>query len=297
MDRSKREFQVGLTVVVAILGLIIGMMWLKQVRMGGGAEIYSADFPQVSGLQVGDRVQVRGIRMGSVTAFAMMDDFVRVTFTVEQGADLREDAVIKLGTKGIVGEVLMDVDPGSGRPVEEGHIFAGVPAVSLESMTESVGEAVGSFRDLTATLDAIIADIYANARIVETVNGLNASFAHLDTLLLETRDGIRTIIDHSAAIAGAVRVATEDSVLAKTIRGIHHTVVSADSVLQHLDETTLVLQSILARVDAGEGSVGKLLVDESLYVHADSTFISLKRLADELRRNPKKYFKLSVMDF
>jgi len=64
MDRSKREFQVGLTVVVAILGLIIGMMWLKQVRMGGGAEIHSADFPQVSGLQVGDRVQVRGIRMG-----------------------------------------------------------------------------------------------------------------------------------------------------------------------------------------------------------------------------------------
>ncbi len=50
-------------------------------------------------------------------------------------------------------------------------------------------------------------------------------------------------------------------------------------------------------VESGDGTAAKLLRDDSLYVTADSTMTSLKRLLDEMRRNPKKYFKLNVMDF
>ena len=40
-----------------------------------------------------------------------------------------------------------------------------------------------------------------------------------------------------------------------------------------------------------------LLNDPALYTRTDSTLTSVQRLLDDLRRNPKKYFKLNIIDF
>ena len=61
-----------------------------------------------------------------------------------------------------------------------------------------------------------------------------------------------------------------------------------------LEESGRRLNSVLLKLDEGEGTAALLLNDPSLYTTADSTMNSLKRLLDEMRRNPKKYFKLNV---
>ncbi len=43
--------------------------------------------------------------------------------------------------------------------------------------------------------------------------------------------------------------------------------------------------------------MAKLLNDPLLYDRADSTMASVKRLVDAMRRNPKRHFKVNVMDF
>jgi phospholipid/cholesterol/gamma-HCH transport system substrate-binding protein len=53
----------------------------------------------------------------------------------------------------------------------------------------------------------------------------------------------------------------------------------------------------MTKLDQGQGSAGLLLNDPGLYTTADSTMTSLKRLLDEMRRNPKRYFKLNAIDF
>jgi phospholipid/cholesterol/gamma-HCH transport system substrate-binding protein len=72
---------------------------------------------------------------------------------------------------------------------------------------------------------------------------------------------------------------------------------SADTLMDVMQEAAHSLNSIMAKLDEGEGSAALLLNDPRLYTTADSTMTSLKRLMDEMRRNPKKYFKLNVLDF
>jgi phospholipid/cholesterol/gamma-HCH transport system substrate-binding protein len=296
-QQGNRELQVGVTVLVAVLILLVGFMWFERVRLSGDVELYLADFPQVSGLQVGDRVQVRGIRMGEVTAFEIIDDFVRVTFELEEDADLREDARVQLGTKGIVGEVLIEIDPGTGRSVEPGYIFAGRPASTIETMTASAADVMKNVDGLTVELRELLAQIREEGRIVETLGETRDVAAGLGAMVAENRADARALFRDAAVAVAALRDVLADSSLTRSVRGTAVALARADTLLGRLNRTAARLDTVLATVETGEGSLGRLVQDESLYLHADSTLISMRRLLDELRRNPKKYFKLSVMDF
>ncbi len=70
-----------MTVILSLAVLIWGLLWFKQVRMSGEIVRYQVDFSHVGGLQVRDRVQVRGIRMGAVESLDLVDGVVRVAST------------------------------------------------------------------------------------------------------------------------------------------------------------------------------------------------------------------------
>ena len=277
--------------------LIAGILWFERVRLGGSLEIYQADFPAVAGLQMGDRVQVRGIRMGTVTSFAVVEHQVRVAFQLEKGADLREDARVKLATKGIVGEVLLDIDPGRGKPVPPGHLFAGEAAMSIESVTAAAGRTMDSVQELSAELSALVTELRGEGRLVATLDDTRAAVAGLSGMVAENRGDLRALVQDAAASAAALREVLADTSLAAALRGAGGTFARADTLLADVGTTAARLDSLLARVAAGEGTAGRLLNNEDLYVHADSAMISLHRLLDQLRRDPKRFFKMSVLDF
>ena len=117
-SQRTRDIQVGLMVVVAIGVLIGGIMFFKRVSLDTDMVAYHVDFPAVEGLRKGDRVQARGIRVGQVDGFEIMTGKVRVTVAVEEWLTLHDDANVVLVMKGLVGEMLVEVEPGSGEPVE-----------------------------------------------------------------------------------------------------------------------------------------------------------------------------------
>lgn len=299
MGQKRNEAQVGLAVIIAFVILIAGVLWFNQYRLRGDQADFAVDFPGVEGLQVRDRVQVRGIRMGSVDHFEMVEDFVRVYFHVDPGADLRTDARFKLQTVGIVGEIVIDIDPGTGSPAPRGHVFKGEVAASMTAVTGTASDALADLRDLTQQVRGLIEEIRADGRVPGTLASARSAAGTLDTLLQENRPSLRAVLDHFEATARALRAALAgpDSALATTIEGASRTFSRADSVLANLQRATASLAEVAARLEAGQGSAGRLLADDGLYMRADSTLAAVKELLSDVRRNPRKYFKFSVIDF
>ena len=58
MQRKISEFQVGLLTVLALVILIVGMMWLKNIDLSKGSRLYLVDFERVEGMREGDRVRI-----------------------------------------------------------------------------------------------------------------------------------------------------------------------------------------------------------------------------------------------
>ncbi|HEV7380591.1 MAG TPA: MCE family protein, partial [Dyadobacter sp.] len=64
--------------------------------------------------------------------------------------------------------------------------------------------------------------------------------------------------------------------------------------VQSANKTIAELRQILASVESGKGTAGKLIKDETLYVNLNRTIVSLNKLMTNLREQPKRYVHLSV---
>ena len=294
MNRRFNEMQVGIFTVVALIILIAGMMWFKNMSLTTGQVMYQADFPEVAGLREGDKVQVRGIRMGEVSDLAMLPGAVRVSFLLKEGAPLKDDAVITLGEKGIVGEVVIEIDPGVGADVPEGHIFQGRTAGTIASMTDAAGDALVEMRELTVKVTELVDEVRQQGKVTETLVQANETLDKVDNMVEENHQSIRVILQNLRVTSDHLRALAESGQIEQTLADASSAAASADSMMITMEESGRRLNSILAKIDEGEGTAALLLNDPSLYTTADSTMTSLKRLLDEMRRNPKKYFKVKV---
>ncbi|MFO7608858.1 MAG: MlaD family protein [Candidatus Krumholzibacteriia bacterium] len=294
MDRRKNEVQVGIVTIAALAVLIIGMMWLKDASVTGGMNRFQVDFPTVEGLQVGDRIQVRGIRAGQVEDYNVMDGFVRVQIKLDDEIDLRDDAEITLGTKGIVGEVVIEILPGEGTAVAEGHIFTGRTAATITQMTDAAGSALEEMRVLATRLDDLITDVQEQGKVVETLALANTALANLDGAVVENRAALASSLENLAAASTDLRDLMASGVMDDAFGSAASATARADTLLADLGVTARRLDTILAKLDEGEGTAALLLNDPAFHQRADSALTSLQRLMDEMRRNPKKYFKLNI---
>ena len=77
--------------------------------------------------------------------------------------------------------------------------------------------------------------------------------------------------------------------LADTMRALQ-----LQSVVRHLDSSAYTLRDILARVAQGQGTLGKLLVEDSLYRQAQRAVQQLDSLVLDIRKQPKRYVHFSL---
>jgi phospholipid/cholesterol/gamma-HCH transport system substrate-binding protein len=297
MRGKLNEVQVGLVTIIALAALVSGMMWLKNIDLRKGSSLYQADFAKVEGLRVGDRVQVRGIRMGEVTGMQIMPQAVRVQLRLDDTARLCADAKVILGEKGIVGEVVIEIDPGSGAPVQEGHIFVGRSAGTIAAMTDAAGSAIAEMRTLTGQVTALLEEVRKDGKIVDTLAQANLTLSKVDRMVEQNHEDVTVILDDLRASTAALRRLMDSGRLDEALAGTTAAVAAADSLMTGLSVTTRRFNALLAKLDEGQGSAAMLINDPGLYTRTDSTLTAVQRLLDDLRRNPKKYFKVSIIDF
>ncbi len=297
VNRVLSELQVGLLTIAAVVILITGMLWLKNIDLTKGSLVYQVDFSRVEGMQVGDRVQVRGIRMGEVSGMTIMQESVRVEVKLEDGVDLREDAQIILGEKGIVGEIVLEIDPGTGPEVKEGHIFQGRTAGTIAAMTDAAGSALAEMRVLTGKVSELVEEVKKEGMVVETLTQANETLAKVDDMIESNHSDVKVILENVVATTEALRQLMDSGKLDRMVDGTSQTMARADSMMVTLGTSVARLDTVLALITDGNGTAAKILHDPMLYDRADSTLASVKRLVDAMRRNPKRFVKLNVVDF
>jgi phospholipid/cholesterol/gamma-HCH transport system substrate-binding protein len=73
--------------------------------------------------------------------------------------------------------------------------------------------------------------------------------------------------------------------------------VQIQATTRTLDRTASLLDSILVRLQAGEGTLGRLSRDDSLYVNLNRAAESIALLATDIRENPRRYIRIGIFGF
>ncbi len=117
MKKYSLETIVGIFIVIGLL--CVGYMTIKfgKIRMfGGDYYILNAHFSSVSGLRVDSPVEIEGIEVGRVEQMNIDQDkqMAVIKLRIQKGMKVYEDAIASIKTAGLIGDKLVDIDPGGG---------------------------------------------------------------------------------------------------------------------------------------------------------------------------------------
>ena len=133
MTERGNELRVGITLTIAGLVLIFGILWLGGLKFGDDTYQFSIIFPEVAGLVVGDRVTVAGISSGEVTALELSEGRVVARVSIDSSVRIPIDSRLSVSTYGLIGAKVVELQKRSSPSV--GMLRKGCPAGSVSPVS------------------------------------------------------------------------------------------------------------------------------------------------------------------
>ena len=117
MKKYSNETIVGIFVVLGLAAIAFMAVRIGNISLGG-ANSYSlyAPFNTVTGLRVGNSIEMMGMEIGRVAKFEMDQDklLAIVELRINNGIEIYDDAIASIKTAGLIGDKYVAIDPGGG---------------------------------------------------------------------------------------------------------------------------------------------------------------------------------------
>jgi phospholipid/cholesterol/gamma-HCH transport system substrate-binding protein len=291
--KRRDEVTVGILITVAVIVLVVGTLWLVRGGLQSGYPLYTR-FAWGQSLKQGQPVMLAGVTIGYVSDVRLKPDgFLEVDLRVNSEYQVPRNAVAEVMPIGIFGDAAVALR--TDRPSRESF----QPRDTVPSRA-----ATGGLDALTARADTITASLGRIARTLETelvqaggIRDIRQTVASLNRLVVQmqgvTAEQNRNISATLASFRSAAN-AVDSAQVATTLNSFRETAANADSLMLRLSSNTTQLQAILARIERGEGTVGKFMTDSMLYRDARNLLTRVDSLVTDFQRNPRKYINLRV---
>lgn len=291
------EIQVGVTVLVALAILLLGVTWLKDFSLARKVRVWTVSFPQTGGLSSSDEVQVNGLRKGAVSEVALVGDRVIVKLGLAHEVTLTTDSRVAIRNVGLMGEKVIAVDlRTTGAPYTERDTIPGVYEKGIPEVMTELGGTIAAVTTIAEQVQALAEAMNRDGNFAETVKNFRATSLELRDAVKENRATLRsTLADFSSAARTAKGLTTDrETELKQTLDEFSRAAANMNRLSTRLDSLRASLQVVTDKVGSGEGTLGKLVHDETLYRDVKSSIQSLNDLIADIKKNPKKYLHVSV---
>ena len=190
MRNRRQEIILGAVVFFAAVILVVGTVWLSERYAGaaGGYRIH-AKFDSVPGLQVGNPVTFRGVRVGKVLSITLEDGLPFVALGFASVKDLPVDSRFLLKADGLLGGQMIEVQLGeSAQILADGAVVQGTSASDLDAM---VSESRLTIEKIRNAVDGVASE--NNLAHLESVLSRIDTTAHALNRLLNDDNLVRSI--------------------------------------------------------------------------------------------------------
>ena len=138
MNNRKIEFLVGSFVLIGFGAVLYLAIQVGSARFfGSDSYDLQARFRSTSGVNAGSRVEIAGVRVGTVKSIVLNDDFYSIeTFEMPNRIELDDDTIVSVKTAGLIGDRYLSLSPGgSGLPLEPSDMIVDTEsALDIESL-------------------------------------------------------------------------------------------------------------------------------------------------------------------
>ncbi len=286
MAKLSAEAKVGMLVIAGSITLLF-MTFLVGKYEFGGAKGYalSAVFDSVAGLDEKSAVRMAGVKIGAVERVELADSRAKVIMRINQGIRIKRGSAATIKTMGLLGEKFVefvppeqaledpasDSRPGQKSPGQSGYLD---PDETIRATTSP-----SDVDKLINQLSGIAGDIKQVTGSLRQVLGTGAGARSMEDILHDLRDTMANLKEFSSTLQGdGSDLVMRLNELAGSLNAVvgenrDNLKVSMENIREASRNAELALasiESVARKVDRGEGTLGKLISDDSMYTNIDS---------------------------
>jgi phospholipid/cholesterol/gamma-HCH transport system substrate-binding protein len=291
---GKNETVVGMIIFSALVMLFLGLMWLEGHRFRGQGYLLVAHFEDVSGLNQGDPVTIAGLAIGRVHDMRLEGQKVAVSLWIEGKQTLPLGSIAVLKSEGVMGEKYVDILLGTGsEDLESGEAIPGLYQPDFSQMVSLVGGVGQDIRAISSTARSLLGDS-AKAELKQSITDIRSTTSLMNNLLIQNAERLDETLANLHALSITLGKISPGQSPEELIPNLEKASQDLAQTAEYLRGFSVSLDSLLQPTLRGEGTLGKLLADESLYVNITGLVASLDSLVQDIRENPGRYVQFKI---
>ncbi len=295
---TPNELKVGVVVVLAAMVFYFGIRFLRDLPIFGQASIYQTELANSNGLVSGNIVAVNGVSVGSIEDVEPIPTGALISFSIDNELELTEGTTTSTGGFGFVSSVQLNLDLGP----PDAPVYPPGSKIPSSAQPDILSDLMNRAPDVLSRVDTVLTgsslalnsarEILAEpgGQIQRTLIEIQNSAQAFQSVLLAEGGSVQSVLRDIEELSRAIEAFTEDS-LSGTAMNLQQVLENLNTNLTQLQTTTDELNTLLSSINRGQGTLGKLATDDSLYLELKGASASLKRILETFETDPQEYLQ------
>lgn len=299
-----KEVKIGLSVVLSLVVLYWGVNFLKGKNVIGSNNYYYVVYQQIENLQTSAPVFVHGYKVGMVDKITLDSNDpnkIVVELSIDKKVKIPKTAVAEIFNTDFMGSKAIRLQfDGYNFPAAKGDtLMASIAPSMLDDLSPLSKKADVAIQELTQTLVNVntLLDAQTINDVKSMLSNLNRASDGLNYVIDHNKNSVSNVVDQANILMVSLNsMATDVKGLARNFKNISDSLSVKDinMIVKNLEHSSSEMKELLQQVNSKKGSLGKLIYETTAHDQIIKLTTSIDSLAVDLRKNPKRYVRLSL---
>ncbi|WP_291850496.1 MlaD family protein [Lutibacter sp.] len=299
-----RELKTGVVAVVIIALFVWGFNFLKGMNLfDGPLNTYFTAYNNVQGLNTSSEVTINGVEVGKVIAINFNQDPNKkgeliVEFSIENDFEFSKNSVAKIYSASLMGGKSLAIVPSyEGEIAKPGDFLKGeIESDIFSSVTEKLNPLQAKVENVIVSADSLMTGL-TDVLDAKSRRNLKSSIAQLNETVTNFKlisESVNELVKNNDQ--KLAKTLSNTQVITKNLSILSDSLVHADfgKTIKNLETSISSLSTILANIENGNGSMGKLMYDDQMYTNLTNASKELEELLRDMKEHPKRFVHFSL---
>ena len=298
--KINNEFKTGVLVILGIGLFVFGFSYLKSNDIFVSDRTFYAVYSDVEGVVNGTPVTVNGLPVGNIQNISFFEgNSLLVKFRVENDIEFSINSIAQIYETGLIGGKALAIIPSKDKSrvaVSNDTLKSAIAPGLTDLVNKKITNLQDKIESMVMSADSVlykinrVFDDSTRSNLRKSVSDFNLTIGELK----ETSSMIKTIVQSNKSsvdvtISNVSKISNDLSKISSSLNNG-----SLDSTLANFKKSSEDLSIILKDMNKGEGTISKLITNDSLFNNLNNASKSIDLLLEDIRLNPKRYIHFSV---